>query len=165
MDSLVKLITLILAISLAGERLVAFIKTLFPWLAGDPNSTEAANTNKEISRKTIVMAIAFLSCWLTAYLVKENTDGTSDALKMPAIFLGLLASGGSAFWTTLLGYTKAVRDIKVQQTQQEQVVTGNVLANAETIRLDNRLSVASSRLRKLTPPSFNSKNLLTSNRI
>ncbi len=165
MDNIIKLITLILAISLAGERLVTFLKTLIPWLAGDPNATQPDTSGLEISRKVILMVLAFLSCWLTAYLVKMKMDDAQKALLPDDAVLGLLASSGSAFWTTILGYTKAVRDIKIQQQQQEKVNTDNVKPSAKAVRMDNRMSLAIDRIRKLTPPQFVNKQTFNPSRI
>ncbi|MCD8739835.1 hypothetical protein LT679_04410 [Mucilaginibacter roseus] len=164
MNALTELITLVLAISLAGERLVAFIKTLIPWLAGNPNVNLPSNSKEEAVRKVTVMVIAFGCCWLTAYLVKQNAEN-DELTNMPDVFLGLLASGGSAFWTTMLGYTKAVRDIRIQQKQQEQVATENVVANTAMLRTENRIAIATDRICRLAPPEFNNNNLVNINGI
>jgi len=118
--ALTQLVTLILAISIAGERLVTFLKTLIPWLASPPPSATAA-IKDDIARQVTVMIIAFLACWLTAEIA-----GVDTIIKPP--ILGLLASGGSAFWTNILSYVKGAKDIKTQQGIQAKIQTANTIA-------------------------------------
>lgn len=120
--NLTQLVTLILATSVAGERLVTFLKTLIPWLASPPPSTTPIKN--DIARQVTVMIIAFLACWLTAEIA--NVD---SILKPP--ILGLLASGGSAFWTSILGYVKGIKDIKTQQGVQAKIQTANIIAGKQ----------------------------------
>jgi len=114
-----KLVTLILGISISGERLVTLIKTIIPSLAAPPVSAgdQPADSGKEIIKKIILMAIAFLCCYLTAYLINgsSNAPVVVGGLTIPVYFLGLLASGGSAFWTNILGYLSSLKDLTTQQ--------------------------------------------------
>ena len=167
MDPVISLITLIMAISLAGERLVTLLKTMIPWLADDPNAQKSSTERPEIWRKSVVMLLAFFSCWLTAELVKESVEASakSEFSKLPAVFLGLLASGGSAFWTSLLGYTKAVRDIKVQQNQQEQINTLQQKSSSTAFQVQRRASQVMSRLSGLKSPLFSDTTTSLINRI
>ncbi|MES2651068.1 MAG: hypothetical protein V4663_04975 [Bacteroidota bacterium] len=167
MDSIISLITLILAISLAGERLVTLIRTLIPALADDPNAIKSPKAKAEIVRKSIVMLLAFLCCWLTAFMVKDNMEvsTTSEFAKFPSVFLGLLASGGSAFWTSLLGYTKAARDIKVQQNQQEQISTNHKKSSWNVSQTEERINEVMSRISGLNAPSFSETSPSITNRI
>jgi len=118
-----KLIALVLAISIAGERLVTFLKTIIPPLADpSPNDPVQESTTKKI----VLMLLSFLACWITAcflhgkFLVDPIDIGGSIG-KVSVYLLGLMAMGGSAFWRGILGYTKAVQQIKVQQFRHEKV--------------------------------------------
>jgi hypothetical protein len=144
-----KLVTLVLAISVAGERLVALITTLFPWLAAGPTPTAPADPKKEAIRKTILMIITFLCCLLTAYLIPGNSGKINIAL------LALLASGGSTFWTSLLGYTKAVSDIKSEQLIQEKLRSNLSLTTFRVEKINDRTRTALLRIQNLTPPALN----------
>lgn len=135
---LIKLISVILTVSLASERLVTFLKTLFPVLASKPNDPDApvplVVEGGEKWRQVIVMIIAFLSAWLTASFLKdgqfkpfESYDVGPPQTLVPIWVIGLLASGGSAFWTNLLGYVRAVKDISTQKSLRQKMATNQLL--------------------------------------
>jgi hypothetical protein len=138
-----------MAISVAGERLVTFIKTLVPWLSSPQVTVPANDSTKEIVRKVIVMIIAFLACWLTAEMAK------TDAIIKPWL-LGLLASGGSAFWTNILTYLKGVSDIKKQAGLQEKLKTADALSGSRSKRAIPQEDLALQRLTVSTQPNFKS---------
>ena len=143
------LVALILAVSLAAERLVAMLKNVLPWLRSTENNTLISNKigggmsqagmegkmgilDFGYMRSQMVMAIAFLASWFTAAFFAEGESlislnkffGTvqlqsgQDPLEIPVILLAILASGGSEFWKNILGYTKAMRDIKIGERAQ-----------------------------------------------
>jgi len=122
-ENLTELFALILAISLASERLVTIIKSAIPWLT-DEKKTDAQEVDLSADkwRRIIVQLIAFLCAWITSSFLAEGgfnlfgivPFGTAEG-EFLVIILGLLASGGSAFWTNILGYTKAVKDIRIQE--------------------------------------------------
>jgi hypothetical protein len=137
--TLTKLVSIILAISLASERLVTLIKTLIPALAspaavaGAPTPTVV--TNWEKWRQVIVMLIALVACWVSATLLNSGFHPFGDYkvtpdIGIPVWIIGVLASAGSAFWTSILGYTRAVKDISTQQSLQEKMKT-NAQLNAQ----------------------------------
>ena len=115
-----KLVTLILGISVAGDRLVTLVKSIFPQLAAPPAGTsdQPPESGKEIAKKVILMVIAFLCCLVTALLFPGCKGGVfkiGDLLPIDAWVIALLASGGSAFWTNILGYLSSLKDLKIQQ--------------------------------------------------
>lgn len=117
---LTKLVTLILGISLSSDRLVTLLKSIFPQLAAPPASAgdEPANTWQEITKKVSLMVFAFFCSFITALLFPECKDGIFNMGilgNVPAWFIGLLASAGSAFWTNILGYLSSLKDLKIQQ--------------------------------------------------
>jgi hypothetical protein len=116
-DILSTFVALILAISLAAERLVSILKTFFKWL-----DEKKANAGAEKVRRIVVLVIAFLAAWITAAFLTEGGGWSlfgsivvSDGHTLPAWLVGFLASGGSALWNNILGYTKAVKDIRKEQ--------------------------------------------------
>ena len=145
-------VPLILGVSVAGERLVSLVKTVIPWLAGSTQPVPPADSTMDNIRKVILMILAFLSCLATALLIKPDS--------IPPVLLALLASGGSAFWTSILGYTKAVSDIKSQQKAQEKVKTALAMANFESTKKENRIKLALGRISNLTAPIFYSAHNL-----
>ena len=148
-EALSTMIALILAISLAAERLVAMLKNMLPWLRSSENNTLISNqlgggmseagmkgkmgiVDFGYMRSQMVMALAFCASWFTAAFFAEGDSlitlnkffgsvplqSGDKPLEIPVILLALLASGGSEFWKNLLGYTKAMRDIKIGERSQ-----------------------------------------------
>jgi len=120
-----KLISVILAVSLASERLVTIIKTNISWLQEPAPTVPPVNNRAEKIRRSVVMLIAFLAAWVTAGFLNKDYSlwGTlklgTDETHIPVVIIGLMASGGSAFWTNLLGYVSAVKDVNTQKKQVE----------------------------------------------
>jgi|GEM_PF-2603161 len=136
-DDLSEMSATLLAISLASERIVTIAKTAFPvWLA-DEKKTDAQETDlvADRSRRLFVLAIAFVSAWLTASLLVDeswslgslvgniiiggDTSNTDKGLHLNVLIVGLLASGGSSLWSNVLGYTKAVKEVQTQRKASE----------------------------------------------
>jgi hypothetical protein len=106
---LIVIVTLILSLSIASERLVEIIKGFVPGL-GKASADPAA----EGRRCSYLQILAVLSGILTAYLAR---DFVPDEISKPAggfaiIGLGLLASGGSGLWNSVLTYLIQVKEIK-----------------------------------------------------
>jgi hypothetical protein len=120
-----KLVSLILAVSIAGERLVTLIKTIFPSLVAPPATAQTDSSTGGIAKKVTLMFLAFLCCWLTASFLHGTFSQTPIDLgsigQIPVFLLGLLASGGSAFWTNILGYVSALKDLNNQKAVQTKM--------------------------------------------
>jgi hypothetical protein len=145
LESLSSLLALILAISLASERLVTIVKTALPWL-NTPARTVTGEEDDEADRprRLLLQLLALAGAWVTSWLV-----ATGDALQVSDLLLGkvpytdgkslpvwlvaVLGSGGSAFWAQILAYTRAAREIR----QQDAAATTNtrVLVGTQTIAL------------------------------
>jgi hypothetical protein len=117
-------IAMILAISLTGERIVAIVKTMMPgWFADPadaaPNAPPPSPT-RDRGRRLRVQAVAFVACWAAAATLAPGGFallGTlkMDGLELPTALVGLLAMGGSAFWSLILGISSAFKDLKNAQ--------------------------------------------------
>lgn len=116
-------IATLLAISLAGERIVAIFKTMFPsWLA-EPSATPGAapvGIQEDKGRRLRVQAVAFVGCWVASATLLPggfNLVGTLNVggLELNVVVAGLLTMGGSAFWTQVLGISSALKDLKKAQ--------------------------------------------------
>lgn len=115
---------LVLAVSLATERLVVVLKTIFPRAlaverqpVGDELPAEA-----DRARRLTVMAAAYLSALVVSTLIAGDSVslgglsipfyvGLGDA-RISVPLLALFASGGSALWNNVVGFTGAVKDIR-----------------------------------------------------
>lgn len=122
LEQLIALSTILFAISLATERLVTIIKTAFPKL-GIENKDNAGEVDleKDRPRRLLVQVISFLSGWVTASLLTPDSNlftghiKINDEISFHVAIVGFLSMGGSAFWGSLLGYAKAVKDIRTQE--------------------------------------------------
>jgi hypothetical protein len=137
-NDLSEMTTILLAISLASERVVTILKTTFPvWLA-DEKKTEAQEVDlvADKNRRLMILFISFLTSWFAASfladvpgLVNQELFGAEGSTflgyikfgdtQLPTFILGLLASGGSSLWSNVLGYTKAVKDVQTQRKASE----------------------------------------------
>lgn len=124
---------LILAVSLATERLVVVLKTIFPRTlaverepVGDELPDEA-----DRARRLTVMASAYVSALVVSILIAGDSAsiaglaipfyvGLGDA-RIPVPLLALLASGGSALWNNVVGFTGAVKDIRRLERKEMQL--------------------------------------------
>lgn len=107
------IVSLILALSIASERLVEIVKGFFPWL--DKSSSDPKTEGR---RRSVLQILAVASGIATAMLAKdyvppELSSATKDLWGV--LGLGLLASGGSGFWNSILTYVARVKDIKNAQ--------------------------------------------------
>jgi hypothetical protein len=123
LDDLNAFVAILLAIGLAGERFVTFLKNLAPGLLADQprDDTGHPRTSSEKWRRVVVQFIGFLACWLVASFL--TADGKMDMLghfkwsensKLPIWVVGMLASSGSAMWASVLGITSAAKDLRKQ---------------------------------------------------
>jgi hypothetical protein len=106
---LASIVGLLIALSVASERLVEIVKGAIPPLNG-----KSKVPWKEGVRRTVLQVLAVVAGIITAFLARptiptEVLPATGDS----AIFaLGLLASGGSGFWNSVLTYVLKAKDIK-----------------------------------------------------
>jgi len=115
-DVLTIVVSLLVILSVASERLVEIVKGLIPFL-----NLENENDKKEGWRKAILQALAVCSGIITAFLarpaLKDILPETWTSL--PSIFaLGFLASGGSGLWNAILTYLKNVKDLKKENVKK-----------------------------------------------
>lgn len=121
------LVSVILALSLASERLVEVVKGIFPKL-GEP----LADVNAEARRRMILQLLAIAAGITTAVLAADTlkTVLSDDAKKLLdrnewelLVGLGLLASGGSGLWNGVLGYVQQIKNLKKLQVKEAARLT------------------------------------------
>jgi len=121
---LTAIVTLILALSVASERLVEIIKGFIPQLAKQ-NTTDA---KAESRRCSYLQILAVISGILTAYLARDylpaEIAASASAKSWSIVGLGLLASGGSGFWNSILTYVTKVKDLKKAEVEAKKKRAG-----------------------------------------
>ncbi|MDP1891400.1 MAG: hypothetical protein Q8K55_10970 [Gemmatimonadaceae bacterium] len=124
-DALSTLASLALAGSLAVERLVTIIKTFFPSLneVGRPAWGES-DERADQDRRLRVLFVTIIASQLTAFFLATGDGGLSGAVKVsselgvPWPLFGLLISGGSAFWTSVVAYASALKDVQKSEAKR-----------------------------------------------
>ena len=116
-------VAVLLVVSLATERWVAVLKTLFPWLADEKSDTAGEpDPAADRPRRLVVQGVAVLGGWIVAAFIAGKgvlTPGAfvglvyAGTVQIPAPVVALLASGGSAFWTQVVQLAASVKDAAV----------------------------------------------------
>lgn len=101
---------------MASERLVEIIKGAIPWL-----NQQNSNPRTEGWRKAIIQFLAVVAGIITAYLASPAIPAFIPHDFTGKLALGLLASGGSGFWNSILTYVTSAKDIKAADAEAKRV--------------------------------------------
>ncbi len=118
MDSLENFIQLLIALSVASERLVEIVKGLASW----PflNQTNA-DPRKEGWRRLIHHVLGVISGIITALLAQSYMGDAFPAdwnTWAGLVLIGFLVSGGSGFWNVILSYLLQVKNLKTKDVDR-----------------------------------------------
>lgn len=137
------MIATLLAISLAGERIVAIVKTMFPTWFAEPSAQPGSSVPDRLEdrgRRLRVQAMAFGACWVAAASL-SNFDfaGRMEiaGLSLATPIVGFLAMGGSAFWSQVLGISSALKDLKQTEVKAARTEPREKVAPAGSVHLPN----------------------------
>lgn len=127
--NLVAVVGLLVALSAASERFVEIIKGFVPSL-----NTERDTPEKEGYRKATLQILAVVAGILTTFLARPSIPPElMPSGKLSFIALGLLASGGSGLWNSVLTYLLEIKNIKEnlatvskKQADLAEAITANV---------------------------------------
>ena len=110
MDNLPTVVSVLVALSVASERLVEIIKGLIPFL-----NNQNSDPTMEGWRKACLQLMAVGAGIVTAWLAQAGLQTSLPAAWTTStgiLALGLLASGGSGFWNSILAYILQAKDVK-----------------------------------------------------
>src|SRR5438105_9905816 len=113
---LTTVISLLVALSIASERLVDIIKGLVPWL-----NQQRRKPAEEGWRKATLQVIAVFAGITTAWLAGPAVPAFLPHDFTGKLALGLLASGGSGFWNSILTYVTKAKDVKTAEADSKLV--------------------------------------------
>jgi hypothetical protein len=147
-EQLITLSTFLIVVSAATERIVALVKSFVPWLAEERKDPSGFIDPVPERRRTLaIQIISLLGAWLTTSLVNQNFNPALELclndkeLCLPAGVMALLSSGGSAFWSQILGYATAVKDIKKQDRADGRInLVEKANANQRSNSTPNKLA-------------------------
>ncbi|MGB0563772.1 MAG: hypothetical protein ACPGVO_18530 [Spirulinaceae cyanobacterium] len=108
------IVGIITALSIASERLVEIIQGFVPIL-----NVKQTDPKKEARRRAVLQLLAVGSGIATAFLAQDYLPPEMNIASnnWNILGLGLLASGGSGFWHTVLTYFAKVKDIKTLEAE------------------------------------------------
>ena len=134
MEKIAAVVSLLVALSVAAERLVEIVKGLIPWL-----DLEQVDQKWEARRRCVLQVLAVVAGIVTVFLSRGaiptglvNLDDKSGV-----VALGLLASGGSGFWNSILTYVAKVKDVKeaeVAVRRQVALAEAGEKVNQQTVK-------------------------------
>lgn len=128
--------SMLLAISLATERAVAIVKTVLPsWFAEEKKTAvKEVDLIGDRPRRLRVQAVALAAAWATASFLAVNKSGAAGwdpfgsvalgNIRLPAVLVGLLASGGSAFWAQVVAYSSSMKDVATTRKASTSLALG-----------------------------------------
>lgn len=109
--TLTEIVGVILTLSIASERLAEIIKGLFPYLSIKKEDDPKAEGRRRSALQAISVATAILTAFLAKpYFPPELAVNTGKGWAI--VGLGLLASGGSGLWNSILGYMTGLKDLQ-----------------------------------------------------
>jgi hypothetical protein len=147
LNQLSALVSLLLALSLASERLVSIFKGFIPSL-NQPNPDPTAEGRRS-SYLQIASVVAGIFTAGLAWPFLTNVPAwlsSGEGRVVGVLALGLLASGGSGLWNSVQGYLNLVKDIK-----KAQAATAAPIAAAAVRRADAQADAAEHAARTAGP--------------
>lgn len=118
MSKLTMIVSLLAGLSVAAERLVEIVKGFIPSL-----NKENPDPKKEGRRKAGLQALAVAAGIVTAFIA---SPAIPDNIFIPHgvtgnLLLGLLASGGSGFWNSIITYTNKAKEVKAAEAESKKI--------------------------------------------
>jgi hypothetical protein len=123
MNSLTQFICSMLALSIGVERIVEILKELIYPLRDDPNQNVSGKLATR--RRVTLQILATIAGTITALIIDPHNfisslptgEGLGSVARWTSsLLIGLMASGGSAFWNHALDIIAAVKSVKEQRT-------------------------------------------------
>jgi hypothetical protein len=117
-QNLTLIVTLLLALSIASERIAEIIKGYVPSIFKRKDNIKGKEMEEEEERRRSHVQILSIACgigttFLTAPVLPDELLPAMDGVRWISILaLGLLSSGGSALWNAVLSYLLKVKDLK-----------------------------------------------------
>jgi hypothetical protein len=118
------IVTVLIALSVAVERAVEIVKGMVEWL-DKPGETPREEGRRRAVLHLLAAVLGVGISWL-AYPVLESMVPEGKRLAT-TLALGLLASGGSGFWNSILGYVSSLKVLKAadaEAAKQETAAAG-----------------------------------------
>src|SRR5215471_5198636 len=133
MEPLTAFLSAMIALSVAVERVVEIIKGMSQRLREDPDPRTDPQGKGAARRRLVLQVLAALAGTVAALTIGPRNflnvlpaGGYESPIRwIEALFIGLMASGGSAFWNHTLDIVGAIKNVKesLAAAQQAPVAT------------------------------------------
>ncbi len=124
LETLPSLIALIIVLSVASERFVEIVKGFSEFLdtthTDDPRRERLRKMSLHLLAVIAGVGIAALTWPIVATVLADTPNVAADRDVGTIVALGLLASGGSAFWNTMLSYAVNLKDLKRTEARERK---------------------------------------------
>ena len=128
MDTLTAFLSAMIALSAAVERVVEIIKGMSQRLRDDPDPRTDPQGKRAAHRRLVLQVLAALAGAAAALTIGPQNflkvlpaEGYESPIRwIAAVFIGLMASGGSAFWNHLLDIVGAIKNVKEGLAEAQQ---------------------------------------------
>ena len=110
-------VSLMVALSIATERLVEIIKGFSAYLSKEQTDEKSERVRKSALQTLAVLAGIFTAWSASGYIPAEISRPTES---WQIIGLGLLASGGSGFWNSIATYFLKIKDLKKIEVEDKK---------------------------------------------
>lgn len=112
-------VAMLIALSIASERLVEITKGYMPSLSQVREDPEDEGRRRATIQFIAVVA-GIVTTFLAAPALPPNTIPDNWLSKLA---IGLLASGGSGFWNSIQGYVAQAKEVKKAQVEDVKATT------------------------------------------
>jgi hypothetical protein len=124
----IKIVTLIVAISVAAERIVELVKGLIGSIANPlgtwlntQNSDPVKETRRQLVLHLMALGAGIWASYLGATAIKTALGiGVMESIDGWIFVFGLCASGGSSFWNSILTFLVKAKDVKVDESDKSK---------------------------------------------
>ena len=140
MQTVTAFVSTLVALSLGVERVIEILKGFSAYLRQDPDPAVDPTGRQAARRRAIIQILAALIGTGTAFLIGPDAflsslHGMADSAWKKwglAALLGLMASGGSAFWNHVLDIVDSVKKTKedIQTAAAQQRLRATVQARS-----------------------------------
>ncbi|MGH7440304.1 MAG: hypothetical protein ACRENE_31815 [Polyangiaceae bacterium] len=120
MDTLVSFLTSMLALSIGVERIVEAAKGMVPWLRSDPDPAGSQAAHRRLALQLLAAVAGAVTAALVGpkHFLPTLTSSNPAGYAAASGLLGMMASGGSAFWNHALDIIGAIKNVKEQVAAQ-----------------------------------------------
>lgn len=115
LDGFTNVVTVLLVLSISAERLVEIVKGMFQYL-NDAKLDRQEERRRQLSLHVLSVVAGCIVVFLAqGFVVSALPSLSGKLLGWQGIGLGILASGGSSLWNTVLTYLLSVKNLKRDQ--------------------------------------------------